>query len=32
VKSEPLRSSINLFPMSHHVECVVILEPAEKGR
>ncbi|MDT9686533.1 hypothetical protein RND61_31385 [Streptomyces sp. TRM76323] len=20
------------FPMTHHVECVAILEPAEKGR
>lgn len=22
----------NLFSMTHHVECVAILEPAEKGR
>ncbi|MFJ8929357.1 class I SAM-dependent RNA methyltransferase [Streptomyces sp. NPDC102340] len=24
--------AFDLFPMTHHVECVVILEPAEKGR
>ncbi|MFE1500265.1 class I SAM-dependent RNA methyltransferase, partial [Streptomyces albidoflavus] len=24
--------AFDLFPMTHHVECVAILEPAEKGR
>ena len=24
--------AFDLFPMTHHVECVVILEPAKKGR
>ncbi len=24
--------TVNLFSMTHHVECVAILEPAGKGR
>jgi hypothetical protein len=24
--------SVDVFAMTHHVECVAILEPAEKGR
>lgn len=30
-KPRTLRA-FDLFPMTHHVECVAILEPAEKGR
>lgn len=28
----PCAGCLDLFPMTHHVECVAILEPAEKGR
>ncbi|MER5203230.1 hypothetical protein [Streptomyces sp. NPDC002825] len=30
LRSPPLE--VDLIPMTHHVECVAILEPAEKGR
>lgn len=29
--SERFVQSLHVFPMTHHVECVAILEPAEKG-
>ncbi|WP_031185719.1 hypothetical protein [Streptomyces sp. NRRL F-5635] len=28
----PVRVQAHIFPMTHHMECVAILEPAQKGR